>query len=111
MCMTRIELTETLNSLYPTYQIGMNPNGRRDYLVLARKPQMGSTNPYGCWEYWEVMCYCPKTLLLLDTVVDNVLGVLRTLDIELTGNITPDFYDEDVKAYMRSIEFRIPKEV
>lgn len=83
----------------------------KNTLILAKKPMVGSANnSIAGFQLWEVMCYVPSTsMIALDILTEQVMTVLKKLDVELTGNTTPEFYDEQLKAYMVSIEFRIPK--
>lgn len=80
-------------------------------LILSKKSLTGSTsNSLAGYQYWEVMCYVPSTsMLALDDLVNQVDTKLKSLDVELTFTRTPEFYDDVLKAYMISIEFRTIK--
>lgn len=84
---------------------------KENTLILSKKSGMGSTeNSLGSFQYWEVMCYVPATsMLALDNLVTQVEETLKELDVELTYNNTPEFYDEVLQAYMISVEFRTIK--
>lgn len=107
--MNRTFLYNQLSKVAKVRQLSNRDNEiTEDTLILAKKPLTGSTNnSKGCYQYWEVMCYVPATsLLALDSLVDKVKATLLKADVELTNNQTPEFYDDALKAYMISIEFR-----
>lgn len=111
--MTRLQLTNILEGLLPTYSVGQKTGlCTEPYLVVKYKPQIPSvSNSHGGWQYLEIMVYVPDTsIIALDGILTQVKTTLRGL-VEITGNMTPDYHDQEVKAYMRAIEFRIPKEV
>lgn len=102
-----------LKGLYPVYFIGQHTGQcTSPYLVLKFGNQSTSiNNNIAGWQVFEAMCYCPKSSIVpLDDMIEKVKNALKN-DFEYTGNITPDYLDEDKLAFMRSIQFRIPKEV
>jgi len=115
--MGRTSLYQILNALYPTYFIGQNTdNFESPYLVIKYNNQSKSVNNQAAgWQLFEIMCYVPyndenNSILPIDVMIEVVRKALLN-DYEHTGNITPDYIDVDKKCAMRSIEFRIPKEV
>ena len=80
----------------------------RNTLILSKKSKMSSiSNSLSGFQYWEVMCYVPATsMLALDNLVKEVETTLKNIGVELTNSNTPEFYDEQLKAYMISVEFR-----
>jgi len=115
--MSRTTLYALLNTIYPTYGVGQNTSDfENPYLVVKYNTQTrSSNNKEAGWQLFEVMCYVPyndenNSILPIDTMLIDVRRVLLSL-YEPTGNITPDYIDVDKKCAMRSIEFRIPKEV
>lgn len=110
--MKRQTLHNALSKVAEVRQLSNRENKiHKNTLILAKKPQVGSTtSSIAGFQLWEVMCYVPSTsIVALDLLTEQVIKVLKDLQIELTGNITPEFYDDSLKAYMVSIEFRIPK--
>lgn len=111
--MDRKTIYDRLIPLYPTYWIGQNQSEcTKTYLVIKYKDQSASVKNSQCgWQLLEVMIYVPiSSPANMEKALNDVKGALKDI-IEPTGNITPDFLDTDVKAIMRSIEFRYPKEV
>lgn len=103
---------DLLNSLYPTYGIGQHENDcLSPYLVLKFDNQNSSiSGGLGGWQVFQVMVYIPdSSILLMDVILEEVKNKLVADFIEPTNNITPDFRDTMIKAYMRSMEFKIPK--
>lgn len=82
-------------------------------LLVKKTPIMSVTNSIGGWDYWDALCYVPfRSILELDKLKDEVRKKLKSNpQIEVTGSELSDFLDSGLKAYMSSIEFRIPKEV
>lgn len=110
----RKKIFNILSKLYPTYAIGQHEGlCTSPYLVLKFNEHMTSMNNSSCgWQLFKVLCYCPKSSIApLDEMIDKVKQALTSNGFENTGNITPDFLDDTKQAFMRSIEFRIPKEV
>ena len=115
--MSRQDLYTVLNSKYPTFGVGQNTdNFVSPYLVVKYNNQSRSiNNKEAGWQVFEVMCYVPyndenNSILPIDTMLEVVREALQD-NYEPTGNVTPDYIDTDKKCAMRSIEFRIPKEV
>lgn len=110
--MNRQTIHNALSKVAEVRQLSNRENKvTKNTLILSKKLMTGSTtNAIAGFQLWEVMCYVPSTsMIALDILTEQVITVLKKLDLELTGNITPEFYDEQLKAYMVSIEFRIPK--
>lgn len=109
----RKRIYDTLIALYPTHSVGqVSGTCTSPYLVVKfNNQEMSTSNKRAGWQNFEVLCYCPKkSILTIDTMVAAVKNALKG-EFEFTGNITPDYLDEAKMAYMRSIKFRIPKEV
>lgn len=79
--------------------------------VLIKKPSMPSVNSAICgWQYWEVLCYVPSNdVLQLDELVDKVTKLLLSNGYEVTNSNTQEYYDDALKAFMISVEFRTIK--
>lgn len=110
----RKKIFDILKTLYPTYAVGQHEGlCTSPYLVLKFNEQMTSINNDNCgWQFFKVMCYCPKSSIApLDGMIEKAKQTLTANGFEFTGNITPDFLDDTKQAFMKSIEFRIPKEV
>lgn len=111
--MTRTELYNLLKTVYPTYWIGQKyGKATEPYLVIKYKNQgLSINNGIAGWQYFEVMVYVPKSsALALDTGLEKVKEVLQGV-AEPTGNVTPDYLDSELGAYMRSVEYRLPKRI
>jgi hypothetical protein len=59
------------------------------------------------------MIYVPTSSTApLETFQKKILDAMGVFEnVEFTGRITPDFLDTEVKAFMRSVQFRIPKQI
>lgn len=102
-------LHEALSKICTVRQLSNRENEiKENTLILSKKGLIASTqSSKGSFQYWEVMCYVPSTsMLALDKLVSDVEKTLSTLEVELTNNNTPEFYDNDLKGYMISVEFR-----
>ena len=109
--MTRKELYDFVNALYPVYWPSQKSGEcKTPYIVMKYKDQkLSVSNSKAGWQYIDFMVYVPvNSILPLDEIIDNLIIVIGNV-LEFTGNITPDFIDTDIKAIMRSIEFRVPK--
>lgn len=110
---TRKTLHDKLITVLPVHWVGQ-PEGicKKPYIVAKYKSQTKSvSNDRAGWQYLDIMVYVPKTsVLALDGYIAQVQTALKDIT-EPTGNITPDYLDQQVEAIMRSIEFRMPKEV
>lgn len=107
--MDRVTIHKALSNIATVRQLSNRENLiTENTLILAKKSFTGSTeSSMGGFQYWEVMCYVPSTsLMALDKLVNDVKATLKSINIELTNNQTPEFYDDVLKAYMVSIEFR-----
>lgn len=111
--MNRRQIFDVIDSLYPCYAIGEHEGYCIEpYVVLKFDNQVTSINNNKCgWQSVQVMCYTPKSdITVLDEMIDKVKNVLSGV-LEFIGTITSEFLDNDVKAYTRSMSYRIPKEV
>lgn len=111
--MLRNEVFDKLNSLYSTYAIGQKKDlCTSPYFVIKFDNQSVSTeSKKGAIQNFEVLVYVPDTgIAPLDGIVKEVIDLFKDdKSIEFTGNITPDYHDEEKDAYMRSIQFIKPK--
>ena len=80
-------------------------------LILMKKSLSVSANTeLAGFQYWDVICYVPaKSLIALDDLIVKVEQALKELEVELTFSRTPEFYDDVLKAYMVTVEFRTIK--
>jgi len=111
--MDRKQLFDIVNALYPAHWISQEAGEcLAPYVVIKYKPQIPSIgNKLAGWQYVDFMAYVPMASILpLDDMIDEIKTELSK-HMEMTGAITPDYVDVDVKAIMRSIEFRIPKQL
>lgn len=109
--MNRKEIFDIMNHVYPTYWPSQKTGEcTNPYVVLKYKNQSSSLgNKKAGWQYVDVMIYIPTfSILPMDNMTEDITNLLKG-KLEFTGNITPDYIDIDVKAIMRSMEFRIPK--
>ena len=107
----RKKIFDILNLLYPTYAIGQHENDCvSPYLVLKFNTQDKSLgSELGGWQTLEVMVYIPDSSISpMEDILGQVKEALKSI-LEVTSNVTPDFKDTTVHAYMRSIQFRQPK--
>lgn len=109
--MDRKGIYDLINALYPTHFISQERGECiSPYVVIKYKPQVLSLgNNKAGWQYIDLMVYVPlESILPLDEMIEVLRSNIGDI-LEFTGNITPDFIDVDVKAIMRSMEYRIPK--
>lgn len=79
------------------------------YIVLknagaSKHPNFSTQN-----SFYTIFCYVPKTKYSeLETYVQSIKATMKELEpmILFTGNETPSYYDDTVKAHMISIEFK-----
>lgn len=113
----RVEIFNKLKEITSSvYNVGKHPGTIEEpTLILKYNSQIVSVNnSKGGFQRLEVMCYIPQnySILELDNLITNVINKIQELNnIEHTGEITPEFADNDMNAIMRSIYFYIPKEV
>lgn len=64
-------------------------------------------------DLYSIMCYVPKFEYsqLEDFLADVKTTLKKVNSIIATGNKTPSFYDDDIKAHMISIEYKNYKQV
>lgn len=110
--MNRQKLHDILSQVAPVSQLS-NRSGviKKDTLILRKKPSIASLNSaVGTNVYWEVMCYVPEnSTVALDTLVDKVITALRKNGVDVTNSFGEDYHDEELKAYMSTVEIRTPK--
>ncbi|KEH91682.1 hypothetical protein Z962_p0059 (plasmid) [Clostridium botulinum C/D str. BKT12695] len=111
--MTRKEIFNILDPLYPCYAIGEHEGECREpYVVLKFHNQLKSMNNSQCgWQFVHVFLYCPLgDITLLDDMLEKTQKAL-TGKLEFTGDITPELIEDEKKAYFRRLKYTIPKEV
>lgn len=115
--MTRVAIIQSMATDLdlPVYPISAKRGQDiKDWIVIKAGLELrGGASDRGGWQYYEALCYTNQTSIApVDSMIDRVKEWLKDRDeIELSGTITPDFYDDQLGAYMRSIGFRLPKEV
>ncbi len=84
---------------------------KKPTIILQRKLSMSSiTNSRSLFVYWDVLCYVPQgSMIALDEFVDKVTNQLLKNKIELSNSFSGDYFDDELQAYMRFIEIRIPE--
>lgn len=111
--MTRKEIFDFLDPVYPTYAIGEHQGEcTGTYIVLKFENQVKSMNNANCgWQFVHVFLYCPLgDITVLDNMVEKVRKALKG-NLEFTGDITPELIESEKKAYFRRLKYKIPKEV
>lgn len=80
---------------------------KSDYIVLKSEATSQLSTFSSEVQYYLILCYSNKYTSLLK-LVDNVKSVMNRYypNMKPTGNETVPFYDDDVKAYMVSIQYR-----
>lgn len=110
----RKAITEVLK---PIAQVSVLSNRKgtikKPTLVLQRKPSMASISNSRClFVYWDILCYVPEgSMVQLDELVSKVTNTLLENKFEITNTFSGDFYDEELKAYMRFVEIRTPETI
>lgn len=111
--MTRKEIFDLIDPLYPTYAIGEHKGECTEpYAVLKFDNQLKSMNNSQCgWQFVHVFLYCPLgDITVLDDMVRRVQKALKG-NLEFTGDITPEVIEDEKQAYCRRLKYVIPKEV
>ncbi len=111
--MTRKEIFDLVDPVYPCYVIGEHEGECiKPYVVLKFENQLSSMNNSQCgWQFVHVFLYCPLgDITVLDDMVIKAQEVLKG-KLEFTGDIAPELIDNEKKAYFRRLKYRIPKEV
>lgn len=111
--MTRKEIFDILNPIYPCYAIGEHQGECIEpYIVLKFDNQMVSMNNANCgWQFVHVFCYVPLgDITVLDSMIIKVKATLKGKSDD-TGEITQEAIEDEKKAYFRRLKYRIPKEV
>lgn len=104
-------INDTLKRIYPVYPISKYEGmGESSYLVLKMAEQSNSiNNSFGIFAYFEVLVYVSgNSVAQIDSIIEKVVECLKDI-AECTGRVTPDYYDDKIYSYMRSVEFRISK--
>ena len=113
--MNRNGIMLCLKPVAPTFPPATKPKSQKlaNWVVVMKKDQKPSlSSAKGGWLYFDIMCYVDGgSILPLDNLVSQAKSVLRKQDVEITGVETPDFFDNELEAFMISFEVRIPKEV
>ena len=112
--MTRLQIYNAIKTVCTTYWVGQHQGECvSTYAVIKYKNQANSINNKAAgWQYIDVMVYVPNTSVsLLDSTLASIKAALVSIGLEPTGNMTPDYLDTDKKAYMRSEEYRSPKQI
>lgn len=111
--MNRNSIMEILDSCAKVFPPSTKKEQLREWIVVKfqnQQPSISSTK--GGWQYVDIMCYVDKNSILpLDRLMQKSKLALKSAGAELTGVETPDFYDSELEAFMRSFQIRIPKEV
>ncbi|MHB9925521.1 hypothetical protein [Clostridium botulinum] len=111
--MTRKEIFDLIDPLYPCYAIGEHGGECTEpYAVLKFENQFKSMNNSQCgWQFVHVFLYCPiGDITVLDEMLNKVQKPLNE-KLEFTGDITPELIENEKKAYFRRLKYKIPKEV
>ncbi|AJE10953.1 hypothetical protein EXN65_18280 [Clostridium botulinum] len=111
--MTRKEIFDLIDPLYPCYAIGEHEGECTEpYVVLKFENQLSSMNNSQCgWQFVHVFLYAPLgDITILDEMLNKVQKLLNE-KLEFTGDIAPELIDNEKKAYFRRLKYRIPKEV
>lgn len=110
--MNRQRLHDILSQVASVHQLS-NRSGviKKETIILRKKPSIPSLNSaVGTNIYWEVMCYVPEnSVVALDNLVDKVIKVLKLNGVDVTNSFGEDYHDEELKAYMSTVEIRTPK--
>ncbi len=111
--MTREEIMKCLDSVAPTFPPFVKTGNIDKWIVVKKKNQRPSlASSKAGWLYFDILCYVDKgSIIPLDGLLEAAKKALRTTRVEFTGIETPDFFDDQLEAYMNSFEIRIPKEV
>lgn len=105
----RKTISEILKKEYPIAPINTKKGpAKNPYLVIKFSEESQSTqNSLGSFVYFEVLAYVPSNSISpMDSVITKVKSALNDV-AEFTGRITEDYFDDNVQAYMRAIEFKI----
>lgn len=82
---------------------------KSNYAVLKKTSKIRASTFSSQTVLIDVLCYAPGTRYTdLDDYVENVKSVLKEMfpQIVPTGNETEPFYDDTVKGWMSSVEYR-----
>jgi len=96
---------------FPTYPPGLKVGECKEPYIVVRQSGGNQLNNYSSETiYFDFMLYVPKNMYSeLDEFEKDVKNVLDTdlyPTIMPTGSTNPDFYDDEVKAHMRSFMYR-----
>ncbi|NFD54681.1 hypothetical protein EXN53_03125 [Clostridium botulinum] len=111
--MTRKEIFDLVDPIYPCYAIGEHEGECiKPYVVLKFENQLSSMNNSQCgWQFVHVFLYAPLgDITVLDEMCIKVQETLKE-KLEFTGDITAELIENEKKAYFRRLKYKIPKEV
>lgn len=102
-------ISDILKKKYPIFPINTKKNSAKEtYLVIKFSEEgLSSENSLGSFMYFEILVYVPSNSILpIDSAVNDVKNILSNV-AEFTGRVTEDYFDDNVQAYMRAIQFKI----
>ncbi|AUM99589.1 hypothetical protein [Clostridium botulinum] len=111
--MTRKEIFDLVDPIYPCYAIGEHEGECiKPYVVLKFENQLSSMNNSQCgWQFVHVFLYAPLgDITVLDEMCIKSQETLKE-KLEFTGDITAELIENEKKAYFRRLKYKIPKEV
>lgn len=102
-------ISKILKKEYDTFPINTKKGTAKSPYVVIKfsEESLSNENSLCSFIYFEVLAYVPNNSIApMDDVVNNVKNALKDV-AEFTGRITEDYFDDNVQAYMRAIEFKI----
>ena len=102
-------ITSLLYPYFPVYPVSLKRGHcSRPYVVLKFTDSDRSQVNLLCYfVYFEVYIYVPdNSICPMKEAISKVKKALKD-KAEFTGKITSDYYDENAKAYMRSMQFKL----
>lgn len=115
--MTREKLVEAFQNIAPVYNVGQHyKHDEEPYLVLkAMTESQDTANSLGGYQNYNIMVYVPDTsTVLLDNKLSEVkqkVFMLSQFGVEYTGELGEDFYETEIRMFMRYVAFRVPKQI
>lgn len=105
-------IMQKLNEVAPTYAIGQAKTHDSTYIVLRAASTSTNGSSVAYIQPYEILCYVPSdSILYLDSLVEEVKAKMKECSIEISGELGVDYYDADIKMYMRYVTINIPREV
>lgn len=105
----RKDICSILKNQYPVFTIDRKKGiAHNPYFVVKFSEESKSLeNSLGSFVNFEVLVYVPSNSISpMNEIISQVK--LALVDVaEFTGRVTEDYFDDNVNAYMRSIEFRV----